>query len=153
MQKGNALKILNILHKAMLTGQILFAAVCVYLVYTKKLIPPAQELDKILQVAALILTVTGVYAGFAVFKKKLMHIREVQTDSAKKFSIYRAASLMQWALLEGPFIFCIISFFLTGNYAFVALALVIIFIFVMTAPSKIKIITQLQISESELDEL
>ena len=153
MQKGNALKILNILHKTLLMGQILFAAGCIYLVYTKTMLPPAKELDKVLQVAALILTVAGVYAGFAVFKKKLMRIRDIQTDTAKKFSIYRSASLLQWALLEAPFIFCIISFFLTGNYAFVALAVVIIFLFVMTAPSKIKVLLQLQISEPELDEL
>jgi hypothetical protein len=77
MQKGNALKILNILHKALLMGQILFAAGCIYIVYTKTILPPAKELDRILQVAALIITVAGVYAGITIFKKKLILIREM----------------------------------------------------------------------------
>jgi hypothetical protein len=153
MQKGNALKILNILHKVLLMGQILFAAGCIYIVYTKTILPPAKELDRILQVAALIITIAGIYAGMTIFKKKLSIIREMQTNSKEKFSLYRSASIVQWAFLEGPSIFCIISFFLTGNYAFLALAAAIIFLFMLMAPSKVKIITQLQISEAELEDL
>ena len=149
----NALKILNILHKALLMGQILFAAGCIYIVYTKAMLPPAKELDRILQVAALIITIAGIYAGMTIFKKKLVLIKEMQTGNKEKFSLYRSASIVQWALLEGPSIFCTISFFLTGNYAFLALVAGIIFLFVLMAPSKVKIITQLQISESELNDL
>lgn len=153
MQKGNALKILNILHRALLTGQILFAAGCTYIVYSKTVEPPVKDLDSALQIAALIITAAGVYAGITIFKKKLILIREMQAGAKEKFSIYRSASIVQWALLEGPSLFSIICFFLTGNYAFLALAIVIIFLFVMTGPSKNKILTQLQISESGLDEL
>ena len=82
-----------------------------------------------------------------------MQIREMQIAVKEKFDRYRRACIVQWALLEGPSIFCIICFFVTGNYAFPALVLVILFLFVMTAPSKLKIVLQLQISESELDDL
>jgi len=153
MQKGNALKMLHILHKALLMGQILFAALCVYVIYKKTVVPTAAELEKILQVAALILTAGGVYAGTTIFKKKLALIREMQTDARQKFAQYRAASIMQWALLEGPAIFCTICFFLTGNYAFLALSVVIMFLFAVIGPSKNKILTQLQITESELEDL
>jgi hypothetical protein len=153
MQKQNALKSLNILHKALLMGQVFFAAVCVFMIYTKAAEPALKEIEKILQVAALVMTVGGIFAGMAVLKKKLFQIREMQADADAKFSLYRSALILQWALLEGPSIFCIICFFLTGNYAFLALAIVIMFVFVITAPSKNKILTQLQISETELDEL
>ena len=141
------------LHKALLMGQILFAAACIYIVYTKTILPPAKELDRILQVAALIITIAGVYAGMTIFKKKLVVIREMQTGNKEKFSLYRSASIVQWALLEGPSIFCIISFLLTGNYAFLALAAGIIFLFILMGPSKVKMITHLQIDESELEDL
>ncbi|MEO7308573.1 MAG: hypothetical protein ABIR78_08875 [Ferruginibacter sp.] len=153
MQKGNALKVLHILHKALLMGQIFFAALCVYIIYTKSIVPSASGLEKVLQVAALILTAVGVYAGTTIFKKKLILTREMQTDARQKFAQYRAASIIQWALLEGPAIFCSICFFLTGNYAFLALSIVIMFLFAVMGPSKNKMLTQLQISESELDEL
>lgn len=153
MQKGAAFKILSILHKGLMMGQILFSTVCIYLVYTNSILPSAKELDKTLQVVALIITAGGIYGGMTFFKRKLMQIRAMQADVKEKFALYRTACLIQWALLEGPSIFCTIGFFLTGNYAFLALVLVIIFVFVMTTPSKLKMQLQLQISEAALEDL
>jgi len=153
MQKGTAFKMLNILHKALLMGQILLAAVFAWLIYSKTITPAEPELDKILQVAALIMAGGGIYAGMVIFKKKLLQIREMQGNVKDKLDQYRAACLVQWALLEGPSIFSSICFFVTGNYAFLALTAVIIFLFVMMGPSKLKMQLQLQLSESDLDEL
>lgn len=144
---------LSVLHKGLMMGQILFSGVCIYLVYTNTILPMAKQLDKTLQVVALIIAAGGIYAGMIFFKKKLITIRAMQTDVKEKFVLYRTACLIQWALLEGASIFCTICFFLTGNYAFLALVLVILFIFVMTAPSKLKMQLQLQISEAELEDL
>lgn len=141
------------MHKALLIGQVLFAGVCIYLVYSGSFLPAAKELDRTLQVIALIAAAGGIYAGMTLFKKKLIQIREMQAAAKEKLALYRAACIMQWALLEGPSIFCIACFLMTGNYAFLAVVAVILVLFVMTAPSKIKILMQLQISESELDEL
>ena len=153
MQKGKGLQVLNIIHKALMTGQILFASVCIYLIYSKSVLPMGEEIDKVLQVAALIITAAGIFAGMTLFKKKLMQIREMQTGAKEKFDLYRSACIIQWALLEAPSIFCIICFFLTGNYTFLALVLVVLILFAMTAPSKVKILLQLQISDAELDDL
>jgi hypothetical protein len=153
MQKGAAFKMLSILHKGLMMGQVLFAGICIYLVYTNTILPAAKELDKTLQVIALLITAGGIFGGMTFFKKKLMTIRAMQTDAKEKFALYRTACLIQWALLEGPSIFCTIGFFLTGNYAFLALVLAILFVFVMTAPSKLKMQLQLQVSEAELEDL
>jgi ABC-type multidrug transport system fused ATPase/permease subunit len=153
MQKANALKALNIIHKALMTGVILFASVCAYLIYSKTILPATKELDKILQVVALVLTAVSIFAGMNIFKKKITQIREMETAAKEKFDIYRSACIIQWALLEGPSLFCIACFFLTGNYAFLVLALVTLFFFAMAAPTKIKVLMQLQISESDLDVL
>lgn len=153
MQKGNALKALNIIHKALMAGQVLFAAVSAYLIYSQTVLPAAKESDKILQVIALVLTTGGIFAGMSLFKKKLVQIREMQTSAKEKFDQYRLACIIQWALLEGPAIFCIACFFLTGNYAFLAVVAVVLFLFAMAAPAKLKVLLQLQITEAELDEL
>jgi hypothetical protein len=153
MQKGSAVAILNTMHKALLMGQVLFAVVSVYLVYSKAFTAPAKEQEKILQVAALMAAATGIYAALTIFRKKLQQIRDMQTGIKEKFEKYRTANITQWALLEAPALICIICFLLTGNYAFLALAIVVMFLFVMTAPSKLKIMLQLQISEADFDEL
>ncbi|MGG9962149.1 hypothetical protein [Ferruginibacter sp. SUN106] len=153
MNKGGAIKALTIIHKAMLVGQILFAAVCVYIVYAKIEVSPLKELDRILQVLAVVLAAGGFFAGTSLFKKKLLQARDLPTDTKEKFALYRTACIIQWALIEFPCLFCIICFFLTGNYAFIALAAVLILLFGMLAPAKAKIIFQLGISEDELNEL
>lgn len=153
MQKGNAVKALNIIHKGLVAGQLMFAAIAAYLLYSGAVIPAATELDKTLQIATLAITAAGIFAGFAIFKKKSARIRDMQGGAKEKFEQYRSACIIQWALMEGPAIFCIICFFLTGNYAFLALVAFIIILFTMTGPSKFKIQLQLQISEAELDEL
>src|ERR1700754_364277 len=120
MKQGSTLKILNLMHKALLTGQILFAGVCFYLVYSKTFLPPAKDMDKTLQVIALILSAAGIYTGMMLFKRKLMQLREMPSAAKEKLALYRGACITQWALMEGPCIFCIACFLLTGNYAFLA---------------------------------
>lgn len=141
------------MHMALMMGQILFASVSIYLIYSKTVLPSGTHLDRVLQVVALVITAGGIFAGTWFFKKKLLQLREMQNDAKGKFNIYRLACIVQWVLLEGPSIFCIICFFLTGNYAFLAVVVVILFLFAMLAPLKVKVLLQLQISDAELDEL
>ena len=139
MKNGGAIKALTIIHKALLVGQILFAAVCIYIVYAKIELSPLKELDRTLQVVAIALAAAGFFVGTSLFKKKLLQARALQADTKEKFALYRTACIVQWALIEFPSIFCIVCFFLTGNYAFIALAAVLIVLFGMLAPSKTKI--------------
>ena len=153
MEKENAIKALNILHKAFLMGQLIFAALAVFLVFTKTIVAPLAALDKTLQVIAVVLAAGGFFVGSAIFKKKLMQIQEMQTGANEKFEVYRSASITQWALLEGPCLFSILCLILTGNYAFLALAVVLILLFTVLNPDKNKITLQTGISESALDDL
>lgn len=153
MNKESDIKALTILHKALLAGQVIFAAVCVFLAYAKMLPTTQEDLDRILQVMAVVLSAAGFIGGNSFFKKRVLEIRDMQTNAKEKLTMYRAACIVQWALLEGPGIFTIICFFITGNYAFIALASVLMLLFAMLAPSKTKIAFQLALSEEELNEL
>lgn len=154
MNKGNGLKALNIIHKAMLIGQIIFSGICFYLGYSGMEAAATEALDKILQVVAIAAAAAGFFIGTYLFKNKLTAIKSMETGSAaEKFNLYRAACILQWALLEGPSLFCIICFFLTGNYAFLVLAGTLIILFAMMAPTKTKVAFQTGLTEEELDEL
>ena len=153
MNSGNTIKALMILHKALLVGQIIFAGVSFFLVYVKTQPSPMEELDRTLQVVAIVLSAGGFFAGTSLFKKKLLQLRDMQISLKEKLGLYRSACIIQWALIEGPCLATIICFFLTGNYAFLALTAVLILLFAMTAPSKAKIALQLGLSEAELEEL
>ena len=154
MKKNSAFFVFGFMHKAVLAGQFIFLGVMFYLGYSKTMLPPLVAQEKILQVAAIVFTVTAMYVGISIFKKKMALIKENPLAEAKeKFKKYRQACMLQWSLTEAPVLICGICYFLTGNIAFLALGALPFLFFVTLAPSKIKIITQLQISESELDEL
>jgi hypothetical protein len=71
----------------------------------------------------------------------------------EKFAKYRMACIIQWAMLEGPCLFCCICFFLVGNYAFLALAVALVLLFALLTPVKIKAALQLGLSSTDMEEL
>lgn len=153
MNNGGDIKALTVLHKALLAGQVVFAAICIFLAYAKKLPPAQEDLDRILQVITIVISAAGFFGGNTFFKKRLLEIRDKQASAKEKISMYRAACMVHWALIEGPGLFTITCFFITGNYAFIALAAVLMLLFAMLAPSKIKIAFQLGVSQEELEGL
>ena len=154
MKNASPFSVLKIMHGAMLIGQLLFIAVLFYLVYSKKITAPLTDQDRIFQVIAIAFAAIAFFAGTSLFKKKITTLREGFNSTAKeKFEKYRSACIVQWALLEGAVLFCGICFFLTGNYAFLALAAVLILLFAMQVPNKTKMALQLGLSSTDTDEL
>ena len=143
------LKALQIVHRAMLLGMILFAAISFFLSYTGNFPPSLQSYNEVFQVIAVLLSLAGFFLGNFLFKKKILSLRELN-NLTSKLSGYRAASLIQWALLEAPALFAVICFLLVGNFAFLALAAALVLLFVINAPSKIKIAMLLQVREEDI---
>src|SRR5438128_1659889 len=102
MKQENTLKILQFLHRMLLFGQILFAALAFFLVYTRNITSFLSHLDGTLQIVALIISLAGLLVGSSLFKKKVRQARESSGDIKTKTGSYRTASVIQWALLEGP---------------------------------------------------
>jgi hypothetical protein len=154
MKSASSFTAFKIVHRALLIGQVLFIGVMFYMVYSKTLVPPLAAQDKIFQVIAILFAATAFFAGNTVFKKRMAAIRDGAAVSTKeKFEKYRAACIVQWALLEGAALFSGICFFLTSNYAFLALATTLILLFAMQAPNKTKAALQLGLGITDMDEL
>lgn len=154
MQNASAFSAFKWVHRAMLIGQVLFIGVMGYLVYSKKIVNPLKEQDKIFQVIAILVAAIAFLGGNWVVKIKLAAVRDGAAISIKeKFEKYRSACIIQWALLEGAALFCGICFFLTGNYAFLGLAAVLILLFALQFPDKTKIALQLGLNSMDTDEL
>jgi len=150
----NAFYVFSFMHKAMLVGQLIFLGVLFYMVYSKTIVPPMAEHDKMIQVVALLFTATALFVAFTLFKKKMALIKGSPLVAGKeKFTKYRQACMLQWGITEASVLVCGICFFLTGNYALLALAVVPFLYFVSLAPAKEKTAMQLDINSSELDEL
>jgi hypothetical protein len=149
-----AFSVFRIIHRVMFIGQILFLVVLFFLVNNKMVSQPLAKYDKIFQVIAIAFSAIAFFAGNALFKKKLLAVRDnVGSTVQEKFEKYRPACMIQWALLEGAVLFCGICFFLTGNFAFLALAGVLLLLFMMQMPDKNKMALQLGLNMAEVDEL
>lgn len=70
------IKALLIMHKAMLSGQLIFGVFAFYLVYTRSFTQSLRS-PEILQVVAIAVLAAGLYTGHLLFKKKLLPAREM----------------------------------------------------------------------------
>lgn len=137
----------------MLIGLILFCVIAFFLNSSGAFKPVAKDLDHLLQVIVIILAAVGFFVGNNYFKKKVLKQAQEPQTPQDKMSIYRHASIIQWALLEGPAIFAIISFLLTGNFAFLALAATLMILFALAFPARQKIMLLLSLTETDLENL
>ncbi len=154
MKKTTVFSTLSLIHRAMLTGQLIFTAIVFYLVYSKTMLPALAEHDKILQTIALAFTIVAIIVGTKLFKKKLVLIKDESAGDAKERLVkYRTASMLLWGLVELPCLVCGICLLLTGNYAFLALSLVVTLYYALLMPVKDRIAQQLNLSNTELNEL
>lgn len=150
LQKNSSLQSLLIVHRAMLMGQLIFAAIIFFLLYSNNFVPPFQRYDRGLQLVAVILSFAGFYIGtFFILKRKVIALKNSDLFAQDKFRHYRTACTLQWILLEIPCIFSGICFLLVGNYSFLALAITLIILFAMMSPTAIKIQLLLGINEDD----
>lgn len=137
----------------MLIGLILFCAIAFFLHNSGAFEPVAKDLDHPLQVIVIILAAAGFFIGNNYFKRKVLQQAQEPQIPQDKMAIYRHASIIQWALLEGPAIFAVISFVLTGNFAFLALAATVLILFTLAFPARQKIMMLLSLTETDLENL
>ncbi len=154
MKTATPYSVLKLMHQAMLTAQLFFAGIVFYLVYSKTILPSLAAAERILQVIALVFAAGAIFGGTTIFKKKLAVIKDgYENTPSAKFAMYRTACIILWAMLEAASFICIICLFLTGNYAFLALAAALIIYFALQAPSKNKVAQHLDMSSSDIDAL
>ena len=149
---ASALQTMKILHRAFSLGVLIFAGVVTFLVASKSASNVIADFESTMQIMAVVLAVAAVFIGERIFKNKLLVIRE-EKDLRVKIDLYRQASIVQWALLEGAALFSIIGFYLSTNYAFLALAVFIIIYFIMLTPNATKINLLTGITPEELNNL
>jgi hypothetical protein len=150
-QKASPFKSLQLLHTAMLAGMVLFCVVSAVIHFSGKLAANVS-VNKILQVTILAVTFASIKTGLSVFDRKLQSI-PVTAAPAEKFAIYRIAAIIKWVFIEVPVLCTVICFMITRNYAFIALAFALIIFFFLQAPSKLKLMQQLKLSEPGFDSL
>lgn len=149
-----AFQIFARLHLFLLITQLLSAVGMVVLFFYYPPSAPNPDLDRILQIVSLLFAGAGYFGGSMwLFNKSIREIHEMPDDVSLRFAVFRRTSLIQWAMLAGPYLFCWASFLLTGNLAFPALAIFLFVFFLLLRPNSLRAAIQMRVRESDLLQL
>lgn len=142
------LSVLRILHLALVAAVVVFGAV----VYFVLLPLPDFQSEKN---AGLFLCLSAGYNVFAaiigqwLFSKQLNKVKS-SMDLSDKLNIYRSASIIRWALLEGAILATLVFYLLSGNLVLLGIAGIIFWPLLFQYPNAMKVKTDLELSQTEL---
>lgn len=149
----DAFKALKILHLGITGGLLIFAAAMLFLFQTGNLKAIDPTLERTLQVVAVLFSVALLLIGFKLFKRKMMEARNSTGSGVTRMALYRTACIIWWAMIEAPGLLAVVSFFITGNYAFLALAGFHVLVLLLFMPRKDNIIVLLNLNAKEVAQL
>jgi hypothetical protein len=145
-----AVKTLPIIYMGLIAGQVLFCIVA-YAEFPQKGFSLNGSNDPLIY-AALILAAGGVFAGNFLFRQQLGKISPEHSLS-QKISAYQTAFIIRAALAEGPSLFSIVAFMLSGNLLFLAITTAMVLYFLTFRPTRDKIANELNLDYKEKAEL
>lgn len=147
------IRTLKLLHSSLLVGQLVFAAIAVYLIYSKSFYPVFQKSEIVTIVSSGVIGFACAFIIIAlqIYKKKVDEIKNSDENISLKISRFRTVSIIRWAMIEAPAMLAIICYLLTGNQFLLIVIAIILFIFYYTKPSLAKVATELSMSEKEVE--
>lgn len=135
MQLRSFLKTLTIIHTALCAGLILFA---VFAYYQNDDFTARMDPQAIFIYLVPIVAVAGYFLSQVLFKKQIQAISSEEQLSAK-LGKYQSASLIKYALLEGPGFLALIAYFWSGNALYLVIAIALVAYLFVQRPTAEKI--------------
>ncbi|MBV4357797.1 hypothetical protein [Pinibacter aurantiacus] len=150
----NQFKSLQKSFTGLLLAEIGFAIVVLSIVLiAKKTINQDVQLDRAMQLIAVLFAIGDCFIGFRLYKKKVLELRGSDLSAQEKMNGYRGASIVFWAFLAAPALFCGICYVVTGNFAFMMLYAFLLFAFGAQNPFKSKVALLLKLDANDVAEL
>lgn len=148
-----AWRAITVFFYAMILGLLSFSVIVFGL---NMLEPPAindESLARIFFIVALIIMAVSFTAATYLYKKRMAAARSQELNLIDKLTIYRSVLILYLALCEGPGLFAVITYFLTGYKPMLFLIAVNLLTMLLKRPEKSKIFNELELNSSEQSEL
>lgn len=126
------LKTILIIHLALMTGQAVFAVLCLVIIPSKGF---SFNTGDVFDLVAVILT-TGAFVLSTFLYRTQLNTALGKATAKEKLLNYSSAIIMRDAPLEGASLFCIVAYMQTGNTLFIGISAIIILYFVLAIPTK-----------------
>jgi hypothetical protein len=148
-----ALRALRILFGALLAGVIMFSVIVLALNFMTEPVSPFQGFENIILGGAIALSLVcfmlarkGYNKGTGIAKDSLISLPD-------KLNQYRATLILYMALCEGPALFGIILFYLTGNYFMFIITAMMIAAMLAKAPARQRVVDDLGLDWQQQEQL
>lgn len=142
----NFLKLMTIIHLALFMGQVIFAAVVVFLVNNGSFHSKAGN-DSLFYLAPFI-SALSIFIGSFLFRKLMNRVKVIEILN-KKFAFYLVASIARYAFAESVSLFCIVCYLLSANYIYLGILMVNVLYFIIIRPNKFKMLDDLKLTIEE----
>ncbi len=148
-------KATRILCLALIIGASVFVLIMVVVNQVAGPVMPAEGLQYNLTLvwAVAIVALLCILRAVLIYRKGIVAIKDLVSPLNDKLNQYRAILIQYMALCEGPALFSIIVFFLTGEYIVLGITGIMLAAMLIRLPQKRKISNELALSFQEQQEL
>jgi nitrate reductase NapE component len=148
--KQDAFKLLRTIH-FIIVASITFFTVLIFVLFKRgQLHPAAADMERTLQVSSVLLSLILFVIGLNLFKRNMLKARNSTESGEVRFGKYRTACILWWAMIEGPGLFAVVAFALTGSYAFLLWAAAHILALIIFMPRKDNLIVLLNLTSEDV---
>ncbi|HEY9003973.1 MAG TPA: hypothetical protein VIM89_21630 [Mucilaginibacter sp.] len=139
----STLKTLVFTHMALLAFQMLFAIAA--FAQTTRMYFGVMNMDDQFVFIAPVLALGGFFGGYLIFKKQKYVLREKE-NIQEKLTGYQSILITRFILIQGPAVFAIVAYILSGNIFFLFLTGLMSAYFIFIRPTREKIESDLRFS-------
>ena len=140
---NSTLKTLAFMHVALLAFQMLFAIVA--FAQTTRMYFGVLNMDDRFVFIAPVLALGGFFGGYLVFKKQKYVLREKESIQ-QRLTGYQSLLITRFVLIQGPAVFAIVAYILSGNIFFLFITGLMSVYFIFLRPTREKIEGDLRFS-------
>lgn len=149
MQLNTLLRTLPIIHLFMVMGLVIFTGI-VY--WNNPNFNTVMNSDDILIYLVPIIAVIGYFASKSIFQNLVNTIARNE-GFQNKLGRYQMATIIKYALLEGPALLALIGYYLNGNMLLLVIALCLIIYLFSQRPTRKRVLEDLKLTLEEQKEL
>ena len=139
----SALKTLAFTHVALLAFQMLFAIIA--FAQTSRVYFGVMNMDDRFVFIVPVLALGGFFGGYLIFKKQKYVLREKESIQ-ERLTGYQSVLIIRFVLIQGPAVFAIVAYILSGNVFFLFITGLQSVYFIFLRPTREKIESDLRFS-------
>ena len=147
------LRAIRILFGAIIAGAVIFSVIVLALNKMEKTISPVKEFENIILVAGIAIALVCLIIARNGYDKSMATAKNSLISLTDKLNQYRSALILYIALCEGPALFGIILFFITGYYLMFIITAVMIAAMLVKTPTTKRVIDDLGLGWQQRQEL